>query len=479
MKKPELLVPAGSLDRLKTAILYGADAVYCGTPTMSLRARSNFPLEDVLEGIDFAHSRGKKVYLTVNLFAHNSDIQKLPEYLKILKEAKPDGIIVSDPAIFIYFKQNIPEIPLHVSTQSNVTSWLGVKFWQDLGAKMCVMARELSFEELQEIREKCPDIRLETFVHGAMCMSYSGRCLLSNYFTGRGANQGKCAHSCRWNYKIHLKLKEDVSKEILLNKDTKELFDFLIEEETRPNDFLEVEEWEQGTYLLNSKDLCLLPVLPEFLKIGIDCLKIEGRNKTQYYAGMVARTYRNAIDDYFESPEQWNYNKYLDELYSISNRGFSLAFAHGNPTSSANNYNMTKSLSEYEFAGYVESWGNDYINVLIKNRLDAGDDLEFISPNSDKIIKLKINEFINKKNDEITDVIHAGQDTTIKIPLEWFESVGLKKEKVMFLFPPLSLIRKKKKLSESEIERIKQDKAAFKREILCDNISENDASFEE
>ena len=469
MKKPELLVPAGSLTRLKTAILYGADAVYCGTPSMSLRAKSKFTLEEVLEGIEFAHSRNKKVYLTVNLFAHNSDIQKLPEYLDVLKQTKPDGVIVADPAIFLYLRQNAPELNLHVSTQASVVSWLGVKFWEDLGAKMCVLARELSFDEIREIRAKCPNIKLETFIHGAMCMSYSGRCLLSNYFTGRGANQGKCAHSCRWNYKVHLKLKEDISKEILLNNDTKELFDFLLEEETRPNDFLEIEETEHGSYLLNSKDLCLLPVLPEFLQIGVDCLKIEGRNKTQYYAGMVARTYRKAIDDYFENPEKWNYNKYLDELYTISNRGFSLAFAHESPTDLANNYGMTKSLSEYEFAGYVESWGNDYINVAVKNRIDAGDELEFISPVDDKIIKLTINEFINSKTDEITTVVHAGQDPVIKIPLEWFDRINMTKEKIMLNLPPLTLIRKKKTLTDEEMNRIKKDKISFKEEILNGN----------
>ena len=472
MKKPELLVPAGSLARLKTAILYGADAVYCGTPTMSLRAKSKFTLEEVLDGIEFAHSRGKKVYLTVNLFAHNSDIQKLPEYLEVLKQTKPDGVIVADPAIFTYLRQHAPELNLHVSTQASVTSWLGVKFWQDLGAKMCVLARELSFDELREIREKCPDIKLETFIHGAMCMSYSGRCLLSNYFTGRGANQGKCAHSCRWNYKIHLKLKEDISKEILLNKDTKELFDFLLEEETRPNDFLAVEETENGSYLLNSKDLCLLPVLPEFLKIGIDCLKIEGRNKTQYYAGMVARTYRKAIDDYFENPDKWDYNKYLDELYTISNRGFSLAFAHESPTNLATNYGMTKSLSEYEFAGYVESWGNDYINVAVKNRLDSGDELEFILPHRNRIIKMKINSFINAKTDEITDVVHAGQDPVIKIPLEWFDN-KMSKDEIMLNLPPLTLIRKKRVLTEQEQERVNNDKISFREEILKGNSEEN------
>ena len=445
MKKPELLVPAGSLERLKTAFLYGADVVYCGTPAMSLRAQSKFTMEDVMEGVEFAHSKGKKVYLTVNLFAHNKDIQRLPEYVETLRKIKPDGAIVADPAVFKFIHENLPELNLHVSTQANVTSWLGVKFWQDMGAKMCVLERQLTFDELREIREKCPDIRLETFIHGSMCMSYSGRCLLSNYFTGRGANQGKCAHSCRWNYKIHMKLKEDISKEILLNKDTKELFDFLLEEECRPNDFLTIEETENGSYMMNSKDLCLLPVLPEFLKIGIDCLKIEGRNKTQYYAGMVARTYRKAIDDYFENPDSWDYTKYLDELYTISNRGYTLAFAHGSPTELSSNYGITKSLSEFEFAGYVQSWGNDYINVAVKNRLDAGDELEFLSLTKDETFKMTINEFINAKTNEITNVIHAGQEPVIRIPLEWFNNFNMSKEKIMVNLPPLTLIRKRKK----------------------------------
>lgn len=468
MKKPELLVPAGSLERLKTAFLYGADVVYCGTPAMSLRAQSKFTMEDVMEGVEFAHSKGKKVYLTVNLFAHNKDIQRLPEYVETLKKIKPDGAIVADPAVFKFIHENLPELNLHVSTQANVTSWLGVKFWQDMGAKMCVLERQLTFDELREIREKCPDIRLETFIHGSMCMSYSGRCLLSNYFTGRGANQGKCAHSCRWNYKIHMKLKEDISKEILLNKDTKELFDFLLEEECRPNDFLTIEETENGSYMMNSKDLCLLPVLPEFLKIGIDCLKIEGRNKTQYYAGMVARTYRKAIDDYFENPDSWDYTKYLDELYTISNRGYTLAFAHGSPTELSSNYGMTKSLSEFEFAGYVQSWGNDYINVAVKNRLDAGDELEFLSPTKDETFKMTINEFINAKTNEITNVIHAGQEPVIRIPLEWFNNFNMSKEKIMVNLPPLTLIRKRKKLTEPELERIKADKESFKKEIIGD-----------
>ncbi|MDR0423083.1 MAG: U32 family peptidase C-terminal domain-containing protein [Rickettsiales bacterium] len=461
-KKPELLVPAGSLISLKTALYYGADAVFCGIPALSLRANSKFTMDDVIEGVEYAHEKGKKVYLTLNLIAHNKDIQKLPEYIEVLKQIKPDGAIVADPAIFEIIKRELPDLNLHVSVQSNVTSWLGVKFWEKMGAKMCILSRELSFDEIREIRAKCPGIKLETFIHGSMCMSYSGRCLLSNYFTGRGANQGKCAHSCRWNYKVHLKLKDDINKEVLLDENSKDLFDFLLEEELRPNDLLQIEEWEGGAYILNSKDLCLLPSLPEFLKIGTDCLKIEGRNKTQYYVGMVTKTYRRAIDDFYGN-SSWDYHDYLDDLYSISNRGFSLAFAKGKLTGTANNYKMTKSLSEYEFAGFVKSYGNDYINVEIKNRLDMGDELELITPT--KNYKIVLNEFIISKTNNVVDFVSAGQEQTIKIPLEVFEDFGVKKEQVVSLFPVLTLIRKKNNtLTEEQKARIQQDKIDFEKE---------------
>ena len=265
MKKPELLLPAGSLDRLKTAFLYGADAVYCGTPSMSLRAKSQFTMEEVKEGVELANKLNKKVYLTVNMFAHNKDLEKLPEIAKTLKEIKPHGVIVADPAIFMYLRENAPELNLHASTQSSITSWMSVNFWKNLGAKMAVLAREVSIEDMKEIKEKCPDIKIETFIHGSMCMSYSGRCLLSNFLADRGANQGKCAHSCRWNYKLHVKLKDGTLKELNLNEENRDLFDFLIEEEHRPGDIMEIIETEDGANILNSKDLCLLPRLPDFM----------------------------------------------------------------------------------------------------------------------------------------------------------------------------------------------------------------------
>jgi putative protease len=253
----------------------------------------------LLEGINFAHQHNKKVYLTLNLFSHNKDIEKLPEFINTVKQVKPDGLIISDPGVFSFVKQNAPELELHISTQANVCSWLTVDFWQQQGAKLVVLAREVSFAEMAEIRQKCPNIKLETFIHGSMCMTYSGRCLLSNFMAERGANQGSCAHSCRWGYKLKIKLKDNTEHEIEINEHNKDLFDFFLEEEIRPGALMPFEEDMAGSYILNSKDLCLLPKLDEYIKLGLDSFKVEGRNKTEFYVGSVARVYRAAIDDYF------------------------------------------------------------------------------------------------------------------------------------------------------------------------------------
>lgn len=479
MKKPELLLPAGSFDRMKTAFLYGADAVYCGTPSMSLRAQSKFTIEEVKEGVELAHKLGKKVYLTLNLITHNSDLEKLPEFVKTLKDIKPDGVIVADVAVFKYLRENAPELNLHVSTQSNVCSWMGVKFWEEQGAKMCVLAREVSIEEMKEIKNKCPNIKIETFIHGSMCMSYSGRCLLSNFMANRGANQGKCAHSCRWKYKLHLKLKDGTINEIEIDENNKDLFEFLIEEENRKGEFLQVQEFEKETNILNSKDLCLLPRLPEYINSEIDCLKVEGRNKTQYYVALVAKTYRKAIDDYMQDPKNWDIQKYIDELYTISNRGFSLAFADNNLTQLANNYFNTESVSEYEFAGYIEKFDDEYVYFAAKNKLIKGDEIEFISPNSNNNLKFVFKSFLNAKNDLEQDEINAGQQPIVKIS---FTDLNKLKEEILNSFPILTIARKKKNISELEKARINMDKEAFKLEIGVgnqDNYNKSKQKFEE
>lgn len=247
LPRAELLAPAGSPEKLKAAIDYGADAVYLGTPDLSLRSRSEFTLEEVAEGIVYAHARGRKVYLTLNLFSHNDDIERLPQALETLKEIQPDGVIVADPGIFQLVQEQAPELPLHISTQANVCSWLSVKFWERQGAALCVLAREVSFKELREIREHCPDIALEAFVHGSMCMTYSGRCLLSNFMAERGANQGNCANSCRWTYKVHFQLKDGTLKELEINQENEDLFDFFLEEECRPGELLPIVEDRRGS----------------------------------------------------------------------------------------------------------------------------------------------------------------------------------------------------------------------------------------
>jgi len=482
MKKPELLLPAGTLDRLKTAILYGADAVYCGTPDMSLRVKSGFTLEDVVEGIEFAHKYGKKVYLTLNLFSHNKDIEKLPQFIETVKAVKPDGLIISDPGVFQFVKEHAPDLELHISTQANVCSWLTVDFWEKQGASLVVMAREVSFEELAEIRKKCPNIKIETFVHGSMCMTYSGRCLLSNFMAERGANQGSCAHSCRWGYKLKIKLKDNTEHEIEINEDNKEMFDFFLEEEIRPGQLLPFEEDVHGSYILNSKDLCLLPKLDEYIKIGLDSFKVEGRNKTEFYAGSVARVYRAAIDDYVENPEKWNADDYMDEINAVANRGYTLAFHEGRLTNLAHDYESTGSTSFYEYAARVVDWEGDDLIIEGKNRLDAGDVLEFLSPFQREPILLRIYEFkkIKQNNsatfapekkyldDAVSDKLHAGQRPLIKIPAADFHLYN--PEKLKELLPPMSLIRKEKMNIESE--KLKVESRHLSHQLEAGNVRE-------
>ncbi|MFT6219641.1 MAG: putative protease [Rickettsiales bacterium] len=462
MKKSELLLPAGSLDRLKTAILYGADAVYCGTPDMSLRTKSSFSLEDLVEGIEYAHSKGKKVYLTLNLFSHNKDIEKLPEYIETVKKVNPDGLIIADPGVAHFVKEHAPHLEIHVSTQANVCSWLSVKFWQDQGAKLVVLAREVSFAELKEIREKCPDIKLEAFIHGSMCMTYSGRCLLSNFMSERGANQGSCSHSCRWGYKVKIKLKDNTEHEIEITDQNKDLFDFFLEEEIRPGELMPFEEDMAGSYILNSKDLCLMPKLNEYLEIGVDSLKVEGRNKTEYYAGTVARAYRMAIDDYYENPKDWNSEKYMDELEAVANRGYTLAFHEGRLTNLAHDYDSTKSTAVYEYAARIAKWDGDDMLIQIKNRIVIGDVLEFLSPHQREPILLRIYELENEARNKNTQAVHSGQKDLVRIPAKLFHLED--GQKLKELLPELSLIRKEKAMEQSDKNRLELHNQAHRLE---------------
>ncbi|MFV0321724.1 MAG: U32 family peptidase C-terminal domain-containing protein [Alphaproteobacteria bacterium] len=469
-KKSELLMPAGSLEKLKTAVIYGADAVYMGTPDLSLRTNSKLSLDDVVEGIEFAHAHGVRVYLTLNLFSHNKDIPKLDAYINTVRRVKPDGLIIADPGVFAYVKEQAPELNLHISTQANVCSWLSTKFWQDQGAELVVLAREVTYTELCEIRERCPDVKLEAFVHGSMCMTYSGRCLLSNFMSERGANQGNCANSCRWNYKLHMKLKDGTLKEIELNEDNKELFEFFLEEGYREGDLLPFEEGERGSYILNSRDLCLLPNLDDYLKIGIDSLKVEGRGRSAFYAGIVARAYRSAIDDWYKDPENFDGNKYMEDINTIPNRGYTFAFHEGRLTNHAHSYQDTRNVGDWQWAGQITEVTDDAYIMLVKNKMEKGDVLEFIPPHSKQTMFLRIYEFIDAKKGENLDVVHAGQQRHIRIPFAWFTHED--PEFVKNAMPAYSLVRKEVAMTDRNYQRLKLDRISYnvERGINSENL---------
>jgi len=456
--KSELLLPAGSLVKLKTAILYGADAVYAGTPDMSLRTQSKISLEDMKEGIEFVHNAGKKIYLTLNLYTHNRDVEKLPHFVNTLRELAPDGVLIADPGVFLYLKEHAPELPRFVSTQANICSYQTVQFWQQLGAKLCVLGREVSFAEMKEIREKCPDIELETFIHGAMCMSYSGRCLISNFLADRSANQGKCAHCCRWHYKLRLRLKDGTIKDLEITPENKDLFDFMIEEDFRPGEFYEIAEDEHGGYILNSKDMCMMPRLNHILDLGLNSLKIEGRNKTEYYAAITARSYRQAIDDYYNNPQSWSPQKYMQELNTLQNRGYCLGFYDGNLTNLSQNYEYTRTLGDWLFAGSIVRWEDDDIIFEVRNYINSGEFIEFLVPGSLQNIRLVLNQFTDAESGEITSKVSAGQGKSIRIPAAAF---GTDADKLRQLLPQYTVARKPAVLPEDSLNMLNHKKEEF------------------
>jgi putative protease len=478
-------MPAGSLRKLKMAVLYGADAVYLGTPDLSLRTKSQFSLEEVVEGVEFCHAHGKRAYLTLNLFSHNKDVPKLEEYIDTVRKVNPDGLIIADPGVLQFVKDRAPDLPLHISTQANVSSWLSVKFWQAQGAELVVLAREVSFAELTEIREKCPDIKLEAFVHGAMCMTYSGRCLLSNFMSERGANQGNCANSCRWNYKVRMRLKDGTVQALDINEDNADMFEFLLEEGCRPGELMPIEEDGRGSYILNSRDLCIMPKLDDYLRIGVDSLKVEGRGKSEYYAAIVARAYRMAIDDYYSDPENWTPHKYMRELESVGNRGYTLAFHDGRLSNYSHDYEQTEALAQWEYAGVVTEVTDDAFHVAVKNKLEAGEVLDFVSPLSRETVLLRMYEF-ELVSGEIKEAVHGGAQATIKVPFSLFDHEDLDDLKARF--PVYSVLRKEKALTTEQWNRVKFDKLVQgletggkrnenayekRRDALADAVAEN------
>ena len=357
IKKPELLIPASCLEVLKLAVKYGADAVYIGGEMYGLRAKAkNFSKEDMAEGIKYAHEKGKKVFVTANITAHDKDLEGVREYFKELKEIKPDAIIISDPGVFMLAKEITPEIDIHISTQANNVNYADFNFWYGLGATRVVSARELSLDEIAEIRNHIPaDKEIETFVHGAMCMAYSGRCLLSNYMTGRDANQGACTHPCRWKYHVV--------------------------EENRPGEYMPIEENERGTYIFNSKDLCMIDYVPELVKAGIDSFKIEGRMKTALYVATVARTYRKAIDDWFESSVLFEANKgwYAEEIKKCTYRNFTTGFFFDKPDSDSQIYDNNTYVTGCKYYGYIDKVNEDGTAIFEqKNKFSVGDKIQIM-----------------------------------------------------------------------------------------------------
>lgn len=424
-KKPELLLPAGSLDRLKTAFLYGADAVYAGMPSVSLRNKTSFSTDEMKAGINYAHSLEKKVYLTLNLFTHNRDIPALQNFIDRLSDLKPDGVIVADPGVFAAVKKQLPDLPIHMSTQANICSSLTVRFWKDMGASLCVLGRETPLSEISEIRQDCPDIRLETFVHGALCVSYSGRCLLSNFMTGRSANKGNCAHSCRWRYQVY------ESKTVHPDIHT----DFYLEEENRKGDLMPIVEDEHGTYIMNSRDLCWLPRLNDILPVGIDSFKIEGRNKSEYYVAITARAYRKAIDDWFQNPDTWSPEKYMSEIMTLQSRGYTVGFLDGNAGPEAQNYDISASNGDWRFTGVVREHKNNRLVVEVKHKIKRGSVLEAISPTIWEPISIFVNDFYDGNNGSLLEEVSCGRPRQmIEIPVNPSELQAL---------PPLSVIRSK------------------------------------
>lgn len=394
-RHPELLIPASSLEVLRTAVTFGADAVYIGGEAYGLRAKAkNFSMEEMAEGIRFAHGHGVRVYVTANILAHNRDLEGAEAYFEELKKIGPDALIIADPGMFLTAREVCPDVDIHVSTQANNVNYKTFQFWQEQGAKRVVTGRELTLEEIREIREHIPDsLEIETFVHGAMCISYSGRCLLSNYFTGRDANQGACTHPCRWKYAVV--------------------------EEKRPGEYLPVYENERGTFLFNSKDLCMIEHLPDLIEAGVDSLKIEGRMKTALYVATVARTYRKALDSYKKRPQLYQEQMpwYLDQISNCTYRQFTTGFFYGKPSEEAQIYNNNTYIKEYTYLGIVgdiDSEGRFCLEQ--RNKFSVGETIEIMKPDG-RNIETIVEAIFNERGEAQESAPHSKQQLLVKLSI--------------------------------------------------------------
>ena len=407
MKKLELLAPAGDLEKLKIAVDYGADAVYFGGEMFSLRAGAgNLTIPEIEEGVAYAHERGVKCHMTFNIFAHNEDIKPLKEYLKAISHIPVDAYIVSDPGVISLIKEIIPNAELHLSTQANMTNYVTANFWHTQGVKRLVLARELTFGEIKEIKSNIPeDMELESFVHGAMCISYSGRCLLSNFMIDRDANRGQCAHPCRWKYKLV--------------------------EEQRPGEYYPVEEDGRGTYILNSKDLCMLEHIPDIIQAGISSAKIEGRMKSVFYVATIVSAYRRAIDAYYDDPDNYQFDpKWMTELKKVSRREFTTGFYYDKPTNEDQNYQTSAYTRDYSFVGMVKSYDPETKMAIVeqRNKMVLGDEIEVFGPDREFFTQ-KLEVLLNEEGEPIESAPHPQQILNIKMDQPVAEKYILRKRK--------------------------------------------------
>ena len=409
MKKPELLAPAGSYEKAKIAFMYGADAIYCGTSELSLRTRADMKDDDLEKTIKYAHSIGKKVYVTLNIFAWDEKYPEIIEMAKKLEELKPDGIIAADGGVIDVLKQYSPSVPINVSTQSNIVSLHSANFWYKNGAKRMIMAREMNKEQLKYIMENKPkDMEVEIFIHGAICFAFSGRCFLSDFLSCRSANLGDCAQSCRWSYNLYA------------------------EEKNNPGELMPIEIDKYGTSIFSSKDLCLIKEIPEIIDMGVDSLKIEGRLKTEYYLASVINAYRNAIDDYIKDPKNYDYTKYLNELEKVKTRGLTTFYFNDRNNKDIQEYGGRQYNENYEFGGKVVEYNNDISTIEIKNKLSVGDELEIIIPNEIKPYKFKIEKLYDyETNEEITEISPGvkGQKVKIQLPIKCEKDFIIRRKK--------------------------------------------------
>ena len=409
MKKIELLAPAGSFEKARIAFLYGADAVYCGTSSLSLRTRADMENEDLAKTIKYAHSIGKKVYVTLNIYAWDEKYNEIIEQVKMLEILKADAIIVADGGVVDVIKEYAPSIDIHMSTQANLVSLHSCNFWHKQGAKRMIMAREMNKEQLRYIIENKPkDMEIEIFIHGAICFAFSGRCFLSDFMSGRSANLGDCAQSCRWSYNLYA------------------------EEANNPGNLMPIETNEYGTSIFSSKDLCLIKELPEIIEMGVDSLKIEGRLKTEYYLASIINVYRNAIDDYEKNPENYDYTKYLKEIEKVKTRGLTTFYFNDRNNKDIQEYAGKQHNDNYQFGGKVVEYSEEKSTIEIRNRLQVGDELEIVIPHQIEPYKFRIDGLYDVETKEEIDAVNPGkqgQKVLLNLPIKCEKDWIIRKRK--------------------------------------------------